>query len=81
MVMLNGQKILDNIKLSMEPHHDTVYCHERHKDAMIETLDSSGMMRVDNLRVYDLDIETDNHFTIPVVCQKGEVFPITEDFK
>jgi len=81
---MNGDAIIDNIRTVQRPEDDTLYCNAEYKLRVVDTLfdgSSSPMVRADNVQVSGLEIVTLDGVPKPIVCERGEVFPITEDFK
>lgn len=79
--MTSGGDIISGIRANQKPHHDTLYCNDTHKKRLVSTISGSGSLRADNLRISGLEVVTHERFKYPIVCQRGEVFDLTEDYK
>jgi hypothetical protein len=83
MSRVDGEKVLSGIRANQKPHHDTLYCNERYKKALLSTINgmTGGARRADNLQVSGLEVVTHEGFDYPITCERGEVFDLAEDFK
>ena len=82
MTRISGSDIVTGIRANQKPHHDTLYCNGRHKDALVSTISGTGGgLRADNLRISGLEVVTHERFDYPIVCERGEVFDLVEDYK
>lgn len=81
--MTRYDTLTDSIEAQLEGHHDTLYCKERHESMLARQSAAPGMSpsSIDNLRFMGLDVETLPGIKFPIVCQKGEVFPLAKDYK
>lgn len=78
---VSGNEIISGIRAKQKPHHDTLYCTEHQKKQLVGTISGSGGIRADNLRISGLEVVTHERFRYPIVCQRGEVFDLTKDYK
>jgi hypothetical protein len=80
---ISADVLVDSIQSRKEDHHDTVYCNESHSRKLERYAAPSGLhpSTIDNLRIFDLSIEEIPVGRHPIVCRKGEVFPLAKDFK
>lgn len=79
---LSGQQILAGIRATTRPKDDTLYISPEHKNELLRAMDGSLTHgRADTLQIHGLQVETRPEFRWPIVCQKGQVFTIAEDFK
>lgn len=73
-------KLVRAIRANQKQNHDTLYCAPAYKRALLTaTLGSTG--RADNLQISGLQVVEHNDFERPIVCEKGDVFPLAKDFK
>lgn len=81
--MSDSQKLLRAIRMKRKPQHDTLYCNEYCKKLILNTISGHGksFRTSDNVSVAGLDVETHERFTTPITCEKGQLFPLTEDYK
>lgn len=79
---MNGQKILKGIQQERRATHDTLYCHPQHEKALLASVQGMRFTKgeVTNPTVFGLDIQTHPQFVRPIVCQKGDVFPLARDW-
>jgi len=74
--------LVHKIRKAQKQKHDTLYCNEDAKKSLISTISGSGRgLRADNLKISGLEVITHERFTHPIVCEKGEVFDLTKDYK
>lgn len=78
--MSTGNNLVRAIRMKQKPHHDTLYCHPSHKDALVHTITGTNKGRVDNIQIAGLDVVTHRRFKQPIVCRKGEVFNLTSEY-
>lgn len=74
--------IVSKIRQAQKQRHDTLYCNERAKKTIIGTISGAGRgLRADNLTISGLEVITHEKFVQPIVCERGEVFDLTKDYK
>lgn len=74
--------LIHKIRKAQKQKHDTLYCNESVKKSLVGTISGSGRgLRADNLRISGLEVITHERFTQPIVCERGEVFDLAEDYK
>jgi hypothetical protein len=79
---IDGDTLIEAIRLNSEASDDVLYCHPKHRLAILDTISSTfGSGRTDNLKLDGKEIVTGEKFVRPIACQKGQVFPIAKDFK
>lgn len=77
-----NNKLVQRIRQAQKQKHDTLYCAPNTKKKLISTISGSGSgLRADNLRISGLEVVTHERFKQPIVCERGEVFDLTEDYK
>lgn len=79
---MNTDDILDAIRRSRRPNDDTIYCtiHDRQKIADSISGISAGSS-VDQLKVAGMEVVPHNKFKGPIVCRKGDIFPLAKEYK
>lgn len=76
--------LYEAVASTKEPHHDTLYCPPDHADKLARGFSKglAGVGRTSKIdRVAGLDLIEIPRLDRVVVCQKGEVFPLAEDWK
>jgi hypothetical protein len=77
------ESIIDGVKRNRQSHHDTIYVTKEQASRLKRHASVGGLKSrsIDSLRIAGLDVETLPRITRPIVCQKGEVFPLAKDWK
>lgn len=80
---IEPESIIDGVEQNRKSHHDTIYVTEAQfkrlkKHAPVGGLHTSS---IDSLRIAGLDVESLPRTIRPIVCQRGEVFPLAKDWK
>lgn len=77
--------VLRSVRVNRSQKDDTIYCNERFKQKLGRAMKGGDQPTLGgtttSLRVEGLDVITHPSFTHPIVCRKGEIFPLTEDYK
>jgi len=73
--------IIDGIRVVQKPNHDTIYCNNTCKAKLLSTIEGSKNVRADNLQISGLEVVVNSHFVFPIVCERGDIFDLTEDYK
>ena len=87
MSILSSEDIIRAVGGVIEPHHDTLYCTGDVKNKLKQSMSSGiGSTRmVDSVKIHGLDVVEvpypTNESSVAIVCEKGEVFPTTKDYK
>lgn len=70
------------IKNAREPDHDTVYFPEKYESSLKQSI-YPGLLgdTIDNMQVFGLEVETLPRIELPIVCKKGDIFPLARDWK
>lgn len=77
---------LSSLQRVIEPRHDTIYCNPTDADKLASSISGNSFggnvnTDYDTFRVLGLDVEVMSQIDAPIVCEKGEVFTLAEDFK
>jgi len=87
MSVQRAEKLIRAISKEREQHHDTLYCTSDVKKTLKRKM-SSGIgstHMVENIQIHGLDVHEipnpSDGRPVAIVCQHGEVFPLTEDYK
>lgn len=84
MAIVSAEKLIDSIESERTDRDDTVYCNSKHKSVIIDRVASNAGMvgsTVDDVRVAGLRVEHLPRIERPIVCRKGDVFPLAKDWK
>lgn len=79
----SANDIISGIEAHRDKRHDTVYCSKQQESELIGQI-STGILTqsADDIRIAGLDVESIPRFeSRPIVCQKGDVFPLAKDYK
>ncbi len=79
-----GEKILKSIKLHQHPRFDTLYCTKEQMHALSDTISEphvrTGNLNPDKFKIFGLNIIVMDNIERPIMCEKGDVFPIVSDY-
>jgi hypothetical protein len=80
---ISAESMIDGVRQSRQSHHDTLYVTKRQHRRLKQHVSVGGLRSgsIDSLRIAGLDVEARPVITRPIVCQKGEVFPLAKDWK
>ena len=82
---MNGEKILNSIKVNQHPRFDTLYCTGEQMRALVNTIATphtrTGQLNTDEFKIFGLNIIVMDTLERPIMCEKGDVFPLVEDYK
>lgn len=74
--------LFDAVASTKQPHHDTLYCAPSHAEKLVRGLSEGVVFSTTHIQmVAGLEIIEIPRLDRIVVCQKGEVFPLAEDWK
>lgn len=81
--MYENRQLISSIEDERKSHHDTIYCNTKQERTLklASSVPPSNLSNIDNVRVLGLDVQTLPRIKHPIVCKKGEVFPLAKDFK
>jgi len=81
---MNGEKILDSIKVNQHPRFNTLYCTEEQLRALVDTIATphtkARTIRTDEFKIFGLDVIVMDTIERPIMCEKGDVFPLTKGY-
>lgn len=72
-------QMLECLQLCKEDKHDTIYCNPSDRQRLVDAV-SNGLVRKSD-KVAGLDVVTIDRLDTPIVCEKGEVFPLARHWK
>lgn len=87
---MNGNSIIESIKVNQHPRFDTLYCTSDQKDALVASIASGQStsyrygdlgISTDRLRVFGLEVKVIESLNRPIMCEKGDVFPLAKDYE
>lgn len=82
---VSGRALIESVAEQRSGHHDTLYVTQQQKNILEEAvcqqieLESVRSISVAGLRVEALP--ENSAITRPIACQKGDVFPLAQDWK
>lgn len=81
---IDSQSIIKGVEYNKKPHHDTLYV-TRRQFQMLKSYVSVGedlnSDNIDSIRFSGVRVEVIPGIVRPIVCEKGEVFPLAKDWK
>lgn len=85
MTRVSASDLYDGVAAAKQPDHDTLYCSPEHQNKLLEEA-AQGTMSMyssskENIKIAGLNVITFPQIERPIVCQKGEVFPLAADHK
>jgi hypothetical protein len=80
---IDSESIIKGVEYNKKPHHDTLYI-TRRQFQMLKSYVSVGDLNcnnIDSVRFSGVTAEVLPGIVRPIVCEKGEVFPLAKDWK
>lgn len=73
---------VEKIRRAQNTDHNTLYCNQSAKMELLNTDSLSGpTIRAADIEISGLNVVTHERFHQPIVCRKGEIFNLSEEFK
>ena len=83
--MSKGARIIEGMKASIRTEDDVLYCKDKHADYIEDEFSISsrvGIASAQEMTVFGVTIQRmPDNFKRPILCQKGDVFPLAKDWK
>lgn len=78
-----GPAIAEGIRKNLESSHDTIYCTKFVEQILADYVSSPATRRgvADSISLFGCTVESLPGVDRPIVCQKGDVFPLAKDYK
>lgn len=78
-----AELIIEGVKQKRQSHHDTIYVTEEQANHLKRHVSVGGLTyhSIDSLRIAGLNVEEMSCVTFPIVCEKGDIFPLAKDWK
>jgi hypothetical protein len=70
----------DEIAEKKHSNHDTLYCNHHQEQALLDEM-TNVFNQAGAIRILGLDVITHQRIDIPIVCEKGDVFPTADDYQ
>lgn len=79
-----GEKILNSIKVNQHPRFDTLYCTDEQMRSLVQTIAEphtrTGRLNTDQFKIFGLNVIVMDTLERPIMCEKGDVFPLVGDY-
>ncbi len=80
--MSTSDNFIQAVRDSLHSEHDTLYVNESHFRTIKKHVASPGLhaKQIDNVSVFGVDIVIIEELDTPILCKRGDVFPLAKDF-
>jgi len=76
---MSNDTLRDKITEKKRSNHDTLYCNNHQQQALLDEM-TNIFTNATSIRILGLEVITHQRIDIPIVCEKGDVFPTAGDY-
>jgi hypothetical protein len=80
---IDAESIIEGVEYNKKPHHDTLYVTGRQSKVLKSHVSVGGLecKNINSVSFSGVDVEVMPGTFRPIVCEKGDVFPLAKDWK